>query len=192
MPRLVLTLLLVAVTLALAACGGGESDEDQISSAIVTLATNTEPANCQALATLAFLEQVEYEEGKAAIKACEKDAKESGNDAKSVDVADVEVDGSTATATASFEGGGLDGQTLTIDLVEEDGEWKLDRLAGFVKFDRRKLVEGLEKAASANRIEGIEPDCIIEGIEEFTDAELEELVLDGLPEALVEVAEGCV
>jgi len=193
MRRLAFPALLLASVFALAACGGGESDEEQISGAVATLATNTDPANCEALATLAFLEQVEQEEGKAAIAECEEDAKDPSNDADSVDVTNVEVDGSNATASAAFHGGSLDGQTLNIALVEEDGNWKLDELQGFAKFNRRPLLDGLRKTLneSADELEGIDPECMIEGFEEFSDAELEEVILSDPTNAFIEVAEAC-
>jgi hypothetical protein len=193
MRRLVLPFVFLAFAIAFAACGEGESDEDQISDAIITLAANTDPANCEELATLAFLEQIEHEEGKVAIEECEEDAEDPSNDAETVKVTNVEVDGSGATATAAFEGGGLDGQTLNIALVEEDGNWKLDKIEGFAEFDRQKilgpLVDGI--AESSGELEGIEPDCMIGRVEEFTDAELEEVVLSISPEALFEAAEAC-
>lgn len=194
MRRLALPALLLVSALALASCGGGESDEEQISDAISTLAINTDPANCEALATLAFLEQVEHEEGKAAIAECEEDAKDPSNDADSVDVTDVEVDGSNATASAAFHGGNLDGQTLNIALVEEDGNWKLDQLKGFAKFDRRPLLDGLRETLneSADELEGIDPECMIERFEEFSDAELEEVILSDSASAFIEVAEACI
>lgn len=195
MRRLALPVLFLAFATVFAACGGGESDEDQITDAIVTLAMNSDPANCEELATLSFLEQVEQEEGRAAIEECEEDAQDPSNDAETVDVTDVEVDGSDATATVAFEGGGLDGQTVSVALVEEDGSWKLDEIERFVKLDRQPLLDALEEgvteASEEDNLEGIDPDCMIERIEDFTDAELEETVLSPTPEPLFEAAEAC-
>jgi hypothetical protein len=179
--------------LTLAACGGsGSSDEDKIEAAIETSATASDPANCTKLETLAFSEQSSGESGKAAIATCEEEAKDPEGKADSVAVSEVEVDGSKATANAAISGGSLEGQTASIALVEEDGQWKLDQITGFVKLDQGQLAnvfaEQLEKG------EEVEPEvtaCIVAGIEEASKEEAEEFVLDGTAQALGELAESC-
>ncbi len=181
---------LAVAALALSACGSSESDEDQIASAIETSATSTDAADCTALNTIAFLEQTELgAEGQEAVKSCEEEAKDPTGNPDSVTVAEVEVDGSNATAEATFVGGNLDGQTLAIGLIEEDGEWKLDQLESFVEFDRAKLLNGLEEAITGP--EGLEEPaaCVLEELKEFSDEEVEEVVLS--PESFLAVIEGC-
>jgi ABC-type glycerol-3-phosphate transport system substrate-binding protein len=191
--HLLLISALLVSALSLVACGGsGSSDEDQIEEAIETSATASDPANCTKLETLAFSEQSSGESGKAATEECEKEAKDPEGKAESVAVSEVEVDGSKATANAAITGGSLEGQTVSIALVEEDGQWKLDQITGFAKLDQTQLAkvfkEQLEKG------EEVEPEvtaCIVSGIEEATPAEAEDFVLDPTNQAIGELAESC-
>lgn len=176
----------LSVAFTLSACGGGESDEDQIASAIETLATSTDPADCEALSTLNFMEQTEIEEGQEAVKSCEEEAEEGSDNPGSVTVTNVDVSGPSATADAAFDGGDLDGQTLTIGLVEEDGNWKLDELKSFVRFDRDALLQsfrdGLSEETSGQEEEVAS--CLVEELEGSSD---EEIVLS--PDLFVQLAE---
>jgi len=184
---------LIVSALALVACGSsGGNDEAEIEEAIETSATASDPANCTKLETLNFSEQSSGESGKAATEACEEEAKDPEGKAESVAVSEVEVDGSKATANAAITGGSLEGQTVSLALVEEDGQWKLDQITGFVKLDQGQLAnvfaEQLEKG------EEVEPEitaCIVSGIEEASKEEAEEFVLDPANQALGELAESC-
>jgi hypothetical protein len=191
--HLLLISALLVSALALVACGSsGSSDEAEIEEAIETSATASDPANCTKLETLAFSEQSSGESGKAATEACEEEAKDPEGKAESVAVSEVEVDGSKATANAAITGGSLEGQTASIALVEEDGQWKLDQITGFVKIDQGQLAnvfaEQLEKG------EEVEPEitaCIVSGVEEASKEEAEEFILDPSSQALGELAESC-
>jgi len=190
---LLLPALLLALALGLAACGGGESDEDKITTTIENAATSTDPAVCGETQTLAFMEQTSGgSSGKEAEKECEEETKSGEGQPDSVSVSNVKVDGENATADAAFKGGIFDAQTLEVALVEEDGDWKLDELTGFAKFDSESLVK-----AFAEEIEGepgIEPEtasCFVEGIEELSDSELEGVIVENNTEAFGEIAEGC-
>lgn len=183
-------LILAASAIALAACGSSESDEDKITSAIEGAATGTDPAVCTEDQTLAFLEQTGGEEGKAAVEECEKDAEEEEN-AESVEVSEVEVEGEEATATAALTGGTLDGQTLVLALVKEEGDWKLNEAVEFKNFDREALIEQFRaKLGEQKEIKAEIAECIGEGIEEASEEELESLFLEG-PTGIVEIAEEC-
>jgi ABC-type glycerol-3-phosphate transport system substrate-binding protein len=191
--HLLLLSALIVSALALVACGGsGSSDEDQIEEAIETSATASDPANCTKLETLAFSEQSSGESGKAATEECEKEAKDPEGKAESVAVSEVEVDGSKATANAAITGGSLEGQTASIALVEEDGQWKLDQITGFVTLDQAQLAKVFEEQLEKG--EEVEPEvtaCIVAGIEEAPKEEAEEFVLDPTNQALGELAESC-
>ena len=184
---------LIVSALALVACGGsGGNDEAEIEGAIETSATASDPANCTKLETLRFSEQSSGESGKAATEACEEEAEDPEGKAESVAVSEVEVDGSKATANAAITGGSLEGQTVSIALVEEDDQWKLDQITGFVKLDQGQLAnlfaEQLEKG------EEVEPKltaCIVSGVEEASKEEAEEFILDPSSQALGELAESC-
>ena len=186
--------LVIALALGLAACGGGgESAEDAVVETIETSATSTDPADCKALSTQAFMEQTEAVKGSEAVKSCEEEAEEPEGDPESVDVSAVEVDGSEATAEVAFNGGNFDGQSLAVALVQEDGDWKLDEVSGFAKFDRDKLVANFEKLFESGD-EPLEPqvaDCMGEAFGELSKPEFEELLFGGSQQPIVEIAEGC-
>ena len=191
--RLLLPLALLALVFGLVACGGGESDEDKVVEVIETSATSSDPADCEALATQAFLEQTQFSEGKEAVESCEESAEETEDNPDSVEVSEVEVDGSDATAEAAFSGGNFDGQTFTVALVEEDGDWKLDEITGFAEFDQEGLGNSLEEAL-LNDEEPVEEElaeCFGETIREAPQEQAEGLILDGSSEPIVEIIEGC-
>ncbi len=190
---LLLPAALLALAFGLVACGGGgESDEDKITSTIETAATSTDPAVCDETQTLAFMEQTNSGTGKEAEKECEEEAKSGESNPDSVTVSKVEVDGENATADAEFKGGTFDQQTLELALVEEDGDWKLDELAGFAKFDPETLVQAFaEQLEEEPEIEAETASCIVEGIEELSKGELEDLVIENNTEPIVEIAESC-
>jgi ABC-type glycerol-3-phosphate transport system substrate-binding protein len=191
---LLLPAALLALALGLAACGGGgESDEDKIVATIEESATSRDPGVCKETQTTAFMEQTNEGSGAAAVKECEKETEEEGeNDPESVEVSKVEVEGSSATADVKFEGGSLDGQTAEVALVEEGGNWKLDQLTGFAGFNAAQIVESVAEQLENNP--GVKPqqaNCIVEGLEEAPTEELENLVLENDTQPIVELAESC-
>ena len=182
---------LVFAALFLAACGGGESEEDKIVDAIETSATSTDPSACTEFATENFNEQITGQEGEAAVQECEKDAAEEEG-AESADVSNVEVDGSSATADVALSGGSFTGQTLAVALVEEDDQWKLNEVTGFAELDLPRLVESLqENLSESNEIPRGVLACIVEGVEESSQAEVEELFFSGSFEGFAELVESC-
>jgi hypothetical protein len=184
--------LLITAALFLSACGSsGSSDESQIEEAIETSATSTDPANCTKLQTQEFLEQSTSTEGSEALKKCEVEDKK-GEKAKSVEVSNVEVEGSEASAEAAITGGSLDGQTLEVGLVKEGEQWKLNELAGFAVLNKTKLVEALatELESEANVSEEL-ASCVEEGLEESSQPEIEKYLLSGSPKPIEELAEEC-
>lgn len=191
---LLLPALLLALALGLAACGGGgESDEDKITTTIENAATSTDPAVCDETQTLAFMEQTSGgSSGKEAEKECEEEAKSGEGQPDSVSVSNVKVNGENATADAAFKGGIFDAQTLELALVEEGGDWKLDELTGFAKFDAEGLVKAFaEQIEEEPEIKPEMASCLIEGIEELSNSELESVIVENNTEAFGEIAEGC-
>jgi hypothetical protein len=190
-PCLLLPVALL-MALALSACGGGESAEDKIAGTIETAATSTDPANCQKLMTLKFVEQTTQSEGKEAEKQCEREAESGENNPEVVNVGSVVVKGDAATANVEFEGGGFNGQTLTVALTEAEGDWKLDEITGFAKFDAAKLIATLRE--SLEEEESIEPPviaCIVAGVGKWSQGEFERLIIEGNSAPIVKLAESC-
>lgn len=191
--HLLLPLALLALAFGLVACGGGgDSDEDKVVEVIETSATSADPADCKELSTQAFLEQTELEEGAAAVESCEESAEDTSDDPDSVEVSEVAVDGSAATANVAFTGGSFDGQTLSVALIEEDGDWKLDEITGFAEFDQEKLASSFEEAFESE--EDVSPEfasCFAEVIRDISEEEAEEIMISGDSEPIVEIIEGC-
>ncbi len=186
--------LVLVLGLGLAACGGGgESDEDKIAKTIETSILSNDPAHCKKLATLQFLEQTQFSEGPQAVKSCEENAKESKDDAKSVEVTKVETEGSKATADAAFGGGTFDGQTFSVALVEADGGWKLDEITGFARLDQDKLARSLERefASGEEAAPAKVASCLGEEFREMPATEFEGLIIGGDPQPLTEIIEDC-
>lgn len=190
--RLLLPAVLLIFVFGLAACGGGESDEAKITSMIERSATSTDPANCKETQTLAFMEQTSGGSGKEAEKECEEETKNGEDNPKAVNVSEVEVSGDKATANVEFEGGNFNGQTVEVALVKEEGDWKLNELTGFAKFDPTQLVAALAKKLEEEpEIEPQVAGCIVEGLEEAPKEELENLVVENNTQPVVELAESC-
>jgi hypothetical protein len=181
--------LLIVASLVLSACGGS-GDSGKITEVIETAATSGDPSSCTELETLRFVEQNSQEEGKGAVKTCEEEAEPL---AKSVSVSNVSTEDEKATAEVEFEGGALNSQVLELGLVEEDGDWKLDHIEGFAKYDGKALGAAFQQEFEENP-EGVtaaQGTCIAAEIGKASQAEAEELFFSGSPEAIIELAKGC-
>jgi hypothetical protein len=186
--------LLALAALMLTACGGGgSSDEDKITETIETAATTSDPSNCTELETLSFVEQNTTEKGKAAVKTCEEEAEAGEEEAEGANVSNVSVDGSKATAEAEFEGGSLGSQSLEVELVEEDGTWKLDQIAGFANYDGKALGAAFQKQfeEEPGELEPEQAKCISGKIAALSQEEAEKDFFGGSAEPIIEVAQSC-
>jgi hypothetical protein len=187
-----LALLLLAVSVLAGCGGGGSSDEGEIVAAIEKAATTNAAGNCTKLETKRFVEQNTAEKGAAAIKTCEKEAKEGAEQAEGAKVSKVAIDGEKATAVVEFEGGPLSSQSLNVGLVDEGG-WKLDHIDGFASYDGKALAAAFEKSFEEEPAE-LKPSvakCISKEIEGASESEAEELFLGGSTEALIGLIEEC-
>lgn len=184
---------LLVVALTITACGGGGGDEDKIAEVIEKSATTSDPGNCTEFQTQRFNEQNTDQKGKAATKACEKEAEADENQAEGAKVSNISVNGDEATARVAFEGGSLGSQALEVALVQEDGDWKLDEVEGFTDYDGKALGEAFEMEFEENP-EGLskqQATCIAEKVSAASQAEAEELFFSGSPGPIVKLAEDC-
>jgi hypothetical protein len=195
-------LLLVAATataLTLAACGGDDDDggggeeEDAIIEVIETSVTSTDPADCTRLETQAFLEQTQFSVGDEAVQDCEEDKADTENDPDSVEVENVEVDGSSATAEATFSGSAFDGATASVDLVKEGDQWKLDAITDIEGIDvetfRDDFTAQLEES---EEIPAPIADCISEAIGSATEEDVRGVIVGGTEEDLLGLFGDCI
>lgn len=134
-------ILLTALLVAIVGCGGDDgvygggeettattataarSDEAQIETTIEGVLVSGDPKlACGQLVTQAYLSETYGDK-----TACEQ-SQAPGSHAKSVKVSGIEVAGEKAKAVAVPKGGPSSGDRLRIQLVLEDGTWKVDSL----------------------------------------------------------------
>jgi hypothetical protein len=174
--------VVVAGSLVVGGCGDDDSeDEDAIVEAIENSAASGDPAACTESQTQAFTEQTTGETGEAAIKQCERDAEDSADDAE---VSNLEIDGDSATADVTLIGSFFDGQTLSVGLISEGGEWLVDELTGFPEgFDLEAFRTSFTELIVEE--EGAPPetaDCVVGNLEGLSDEEIEAVFIDVDPE----------
>jgi hypothetical protein len=188
---LLVFLLAIGLGLYLTACGGGDSDEDQVADVIEEVITTSADEHCTELETLRFLEQVNFETGQQAVESC-KDAEPDAN-ADSVEVRNVQVDGDQATADAVPVGSVFDGQTLRLSLLKEGDQWQLDHLDDIVDFDQDRFADAFAEALQV----GIEPataaqaECVRNNFATGPPDVVEAAILSGDPEELAPGYQGC-
>jgi hypothetical protein len=197
-PLLLLPVLSILAALALSACGGGGSstsggdEEGAIVEAIEKSATTNDPSKCTEFQTQKFNEQEKAASGKEATEICEEEAEGQESPAKSVDVSNVTVEGESATAEAAIGGSALNDQTVELELVKEDGDWKMNQFLQFTEFNAKALGASFEKEALAS--EEIEPEvakCISGGIGKLSQKEAEAVAFEGDLEVIEAIAGSC-
>jgi hypothetical protein len=195
---LLIPLLVLIAALALAACGGGGSsssggsDEGAIESAIETAATSTDPSKCTEVQTQKFNEAETSASGKQAQKVCEEQAEADESPAESVTVSEIKVNGKTATAEVEIGGGSLNDQGIELELVEEEGAWKLNKFVSFTNYDGKALSESLEeKLGEEEGIDSTLAKCIAAGVAELSQPEAEALAFEKNLEPIEELLGNC-
>ena len=150
----------VATTLALLvvaapACGGGSgggSGDDEVKRVLETFFTTSDPAQCDLL-TQNALQQIAPSVARAddPASACREEVKASaGQEATSIS-ADLDVDGSSAKATVTPDGGIFAGLSVDVALVD-DGGWKIDGLGPYHLVDRDTYLSALESGAGQGQV----------------------------------------
>jgi hypothetical protein len=109
--------------------------------------------------------------GQAAVRQCEKTAKDTA--AEKVEVSDVQVDGDSATAKAKATGSIFNGQTLDIALVKEGDQWKLDEFKGFEDFDRDAMINAFKTQLSRQGGNTQAINCVVSQFQAASDQEIE-------------------
>jgi hypothetical protein len=167
----------VVAAFGIAACGdnnnGSSADEDQITAVLTRAATSGDPTSCTRDQTLRFVEQTNGgPQGQAAVKACEKDAKNTA--AQKIDVTDVSVNGDTATATAKATGSIFDGQTIQVGLIKQNGQWKLDEFKGFEDFNKDAMIAAFTEQPDLKSAPPQAVDCLKTQLQKASDQQIED------------------
>jgi hypothetical protein len=151
--------LLIAILagLGLAACGGGGSSaggtdegptvEEEVKVATVKAVENGDAASfCRTQASRAYLQTVYGGD----LKACSgsKGTVPKHPPAVKAGAAKVRPDGRHATVTVSLSGGDLDGTTGAVEMVKEDGSWKVDEYGDdFIRFSFLASIRTVDEGA---------------------------------------------
>ena len=196
---LALLLVCLALPFTIAACGdddddgGGGSDEDQIAEAIEESATSTEAADCSKYQTENFASQVEITFGdETGLESCEEDAEETAGDPDSVDTADVAVDGETATASATFNGGGFDGTVFSVSLVKEGDQWKVDSLDDLTGINLEAFQAALDESLAADpEVPPEAAQCVSEQVATLTEDQIYDVLVNGNDQVFVDAVGPC-
>ena len=195
-PLLIVPIALIAMAMALSACGGGSSssggEEGAIEKAIETAATSTDPSKCTEVQTEAFNEAETGKTGEEAVETCEEEVETETEAAESVTVSNVSENGDTATADVEVEGGSLSGQSIEVELAKEEDSWKLNEFLGFTNYDPAGIASVMEEKLAEE--EGITPalaKCVAEGIGKMSQQDAEALVFEKSSEGVEEIAEAC-
>jgi hypothetical protein len=181
-------------SLLIVACGGGGGNDDssQITDVIQTTVTTTDPADCTKLETQQFVEQSELTSGPAALQQCQKDAADTSDNPSSVDVTDVKTSGNTGTANVAFHGGSFDGSTLSVSLIKDGDQWKLDKITDIPNFNFPGLVQAL--TAKFNSEGSIPPQvasCIVQAFNNAGADQVKSIILSGNGDQLTALFSTC-
>jgi len=139
------------------------------------VATTDDLRYCDQLTTKRYLEQVTGVEAPFADELCEYEAASGGAD--SIEVSEIAIVAGRAEAMVHNDGGSLDGSTLAVSLVEEAGDWKLDRIDGFQHFDRTRFRQAYRRKLIELGSTPAEAECVLAGEQRLSRPEVERAVL---------------
>ena len=172
-----LAALVVLVVLFVVGRLAGPGDEARVENTIRRVALSDDPSVCSEDVTERYLRQTTGFRPPFGDDLCERDADEPTT--KSVEVAAIEVDGGRADALVTYRGGEFDGSTVRVGLVKEDGDWMLDRLAGFERFDRAKMEGAYTRQLLRYGMSTTAADCALRKVRDTPTRRLERSLLTG-------------
>ncbi|MGH2951329.1 MAG: hypothetical protein ACRDKX_04720 [Solirubrobacterales bacterium] len=195
MRRTVLTLTLVcAVGPGIGACGpSSDSAEDDVRAVLDRAFVSFDADACSEILTQRALEQTQFTDAEDALESCIDDAEDPDDNAEAIEIPELEVNADTATATVTPQGGSIDGASMSVALVEDDG-WRIDRVTALEILDRDRFLDaGLAEIVEDDSLLGGQGRCIDERVRSrVTDSELEGLYVDKDPSFLYDAIRACV
>lgn len=163
------------------------TDEEQIEETIETQVLSSDPATCGVVQNQRYLEENTGKSGLAALEACRAAKVATGSLADRVEIQNIKIKGSTATATVFPRRDGAELEPLILSLAKEGGRWKLDRLERLARIDRGEFVDSLLDGLAGQ--EGLEitatvSACIDRSVRKMPRDELEDLLRGSLTDPL--------
>jgi hypothetical protein len=193
---------------AVAGCGGGDDGDEpaadgsaaaeaEIAEVIETIFTSSDPAQCSELTTTNALRQAlpDAKEGEL-VAGCRKSLAENA-EADSVEIAEIAVDGATATAVATPDGGPLTGTAASVAMVDAGGQWKFDGFTALELRDRDEFIGQIRGRLADEGITGTglsprDTDCIADHMaEEASNSDFERFVVDADRGVLYDAVRDC-
>jgi hypothetical protein len=164
-------------------------DSVQIDDAIDAAFTSADPSYCDSDVTSTYLEQQTDAVPPFADDICERDADYERADA--VDVDDMRINGSRATASVTVDGGSFDRFGLGVEIVKDDGDWKVNRIVGFERFDRASFDASYRRKFAEFGSPPSAAGCAIAKARTLTDLEIERIILRSQPGPWAQIAVEC-
>jgi hypothetical protein len=166
-----------------------DSDDYEIERAIETAATSTDPSDCRRTQTDTYLAQRWGTQAPFADDVCEGYAADAHE--REPEVIDVEIDGDSAVATVAYLDGSFRDSTVELELVKDDGDWKLNRLLRFIEFDRAAADSEYRDAFLEFGSSQSAADCAVAALRDVPDAEIVRMTLAGETDLYEGVAVRC-
>ncbi len=164
-------------------------DKAEITRTIEAVATSTDPTYCSTRVTSRYLEQTTGAKPPFADEICKSEADTTRVD--SVDTSDVTVTRDQATAVAEYTGGSFDGSRLVVQLVKDGGDWKLDRIVAFRRFDRNKFNRAYRRSFLEFGSPASSANCALAKALRFSNAEIEQAALRNISRVFVPIFVAC-
>jgi hypothetical protein len=176
---------LIAAALTLTACDiplatSGPDDQSEIRDVLEWAFVENDPDQCTSAVTERFRDQSFPGEGDEALSRCiELNTDDEPAMATRISMADPEIEGDAATASVRVDEGKYVGWTITLGLVKEEDEWRLDSFQGF-DLNRKTFDRVVRSGLIEDGYTDAEADCVTAQYRRsFSTAELERLLAEG-------------
>jgi hypothetical protein len=164
-------------------------DSFRIEDAIDSAYTSRDPEYCVDDVTETYMEQRYKVTSPYADDLCEEYSTQ--NRADSVDVSDIDIHGDYATAAVAVTGGNANGQVVEVQLVNQDGDWKVDRVVRNLVLNRGALVNAYAAQFARLGASAGEQACAGAAVRRLSEAELERMGLGSDPGPAGRIAVRC-
>jgi hypothetical protein len=175
------------------ACGTSSDSEGDIRAALERAFVSFDADACSQVLTQRALEQTQFADPEDALESCIEDAEDPDDNAEAIEIPELEVNGESATATVTPQGGSIDGASMSLALVEENG-WRIDQVTALEILDRDRFLEaGLAEIVEDDTLLAGQGRCIAERVRSrASNSELEGIYVDKDLSFLYDAIRACV